>query len=347
MTAMAAEVADGLLVMPFHTRRSLAELTRPNLEIGLDRAGRAPADLTVVCEAILCTGRDEAELATADAGARTLVAFYGATPAYRPVLEVHGWGELQTDLHGLSKQGRWSEMAALVDDEVLSALVDPRDPEGGRRRDRRPLRGLRGPGGGVLPVRVFSRSGRRRRGRGHVGPWLVTATDPAAVTDWEAAGRRIEVAGRDVFVLDVPPTGEVTGPPVLVLHGFPSASFDYRHVLRRAARRSPGAPLRLPRLRALGQARPPLLDRAPGRRDRGRGGRRGPRPGRVAHPRHGRLRGRRGARSRPRWHARLRDRAPGAHERFDLHRDGPALGGAAAPAVVAGRAQRRRRVRRR
>jgi probable F420-dependent oxidoreductase len=122
MTAMAAEVADGLLVMPFHTRRSLAELTRPNMEIGLDRAGRASADLTVVCEAILCTGRDEAELATADAGARTLVAFYGATPAYRPVLEVHGWGELQTDLHVLSKQGRWSEMAALVDDEVLGAL---------------------------------------------------------------------------------------------------------------------------------------------------------------------------------------------------------------------------------
>ena len=76
----------------------------------------------MVCEAILCTGRDEAELATAEAGARNLVAFYGATPAYRPVLEVHGWGELQTDLHGLSKQGRWSEMAALVDDEVLRAL---------------------------------------------------------------------------------------------------------------------------------------------------------------------------------------------------------------------------------
>jgi probable F420-dependent oxidoreductase len=123
MTAMAAEVADGLLVMPFHTRRSLDELTRPNMEVGLARAGRGPEDLTVVCEAILCTGRDEEELATAEAGARYLVAFYGATPAYRPVLEVHGWGELQTDLHGLSKQGRWSEMAALVDDEVLGALA--------------------------------------------------------------------------------------------------------------------------------------------------------------------------------------------------------------------------------
>jgi probable F420-dependent oxidoreductase len=123
MTAMTAEVADGLLVMPFHTRRSLDELTRPNLERGLARAGRAATDVTVVCEAIICTGRDEAELAVAEAGARGLVAFYGATPAYRPVLEVHGWGELQTELHGLSKQGRWSEMASLVDDEVLGALA--------------------------------------------------------------------------------------------------------------------------------------------------------------------------------------------------------------------------------
>jgi len=67
----------------------------------------------------------------------------------------------------------------------------------------------------------------------------VTATDPAAVTDWEAAGRLLEVGGRDVFVRDVPPAGDVIGPPVLVLHGFPSASFDYRHVLDalRAGRR--------------------------------------------------------------------------------------------------------------
>src|SRR3954447_11061800 len=123
MTAMTAEVADGLLIMPFHTRRSLDELTRPNLERGLASAGRAADDLTVVCEAILCTGRDEAELAVAEAVARGLVAFYGATPAYRPVLEVHGWGELQTELHALSKQGRWSEMSSLVDDEVLGALA--------------------------------------------------------------------------------------------------------------------------------------------------------------------------------------------------------------------------------
>ena len=122
MTAMTAEVADGLLVMPFHTRRSLDELTKPNLARGLARGGRGQGDVSVVCEAIVSTGRTEEEMAVAEAGSRGLVAFYGATPAYRPVLEVHGWGELQTELHGLSKQGRWSEMATLVDDEVLHTL---------------------------------------------------------------------------------------------------------------------------------------------------------------------------------------------------------------------------------
>jgi pimeloyl-ACP methyl ester carboxylesterase len=64
----------------------------------------------------------------------------------------------------------------------------------------------------------------------------MTATDPAAVTEWEAAGRRITVDGREVFVRDVPAAGEENGPPVLVLHGFPSASFDYRHILERMRR---------------------------------------------------------------------------------------------------------------
>jgi pimeloyl-ACP methyl ester carboxylesterase len=65
----------------------------------------------------------------------------------------------------------------------------------------------------------------------------MTTPDPAAVVEWEAAGRHITVDGRDVFVVDLPATGEENGPPVLVLHGFPSASFDYRHILDRMRRR--------------------------------------------------------------------------------------------------------------
>lgn len=130
MTAMAAEVADGVLLHPFTSERFVREQSWPRLEDGLHAAGRARDDFTVVGEAIVCAGRDEAELAEAEAGVRGLLAFYGSTPSYRPALEVHGWGDLQPELNRLSKEGGWDRMSALVDDEVLHTFAvhgHPRD----------------------------------------------------------------------------------------------------------------------------------------------------------------------------------------------------------------------------
>jgi probable F420-dependent oxidoreductase len=118
-TRAAAEVADGLLVMPFGSKRFLHEVTLPNVRAGLAAAGRAAGDFTVVPEIIVSVdGEDPGHTA-----ARRLLAFYGSTPAYRPVLEVHGWGELQPELNALSKQGRWQEMGRLIDDEVLHTIA--------------------------------------------------------------------------------------------------------------------------------------------------------------------------------------------------------------------------------
>jgi len=119
LTRMVAEVADGLLVMPFGSKRFLAEVTMPNVAAGLAAAGRSRAELAVVPEIIVSD-------ATSDPGhaaARRLLAFYGSTPAYRPVLDVHGWGDLQPELNALSKQGRWTEMAGLIDDDVLHTIA--------------------------------------------------------------------------------------------------------------------------------------------------------------------------------------------------------------------------------
>ncbi len=55
-----------------------------------------------------------------------------------------------------------------------------------------------------------------------------------AVADWEARGRRIAVDGLEVFVLDAPALGPETGDPLLVLHGFPTCSFDWRSVIEPA-----------------------------------------------------------------------------------------------------------------
>jgi hypothetical protein len=75
------------------------------------------------------TGRDEAEMATAATGVRGQIAFYGSTPAYRGVLELHGWGDLQDELNRMSKEGRWAEMGGLIDDDMLAtfAVIAPLD----------------------------------------------------------------------------------------------------------------------------------------------------------------------------------------------------------------------------
>ncbi len=75
------------------------------------------------------TGRDEAELRSAAVGARKQIAFYASTPAYRTVLELHGWGELQTELHRLTREDRWDAMGTLIDDTILAefAVVAPVD----------------------------------------------------------------------------------------------------------------------------------------------------------------------------------------------------------------------------
>ncbi len=83
-------------------------------------AGLEP--LEIVPELILCAGRNEAEMAAADAGCRALLGFYASTPAYRPVLETEDRGEVQAPLAELSRTGRWAEMGALIDDDLLAAI---------------------------------------------------------------------------------------------------------------------------------------------------------------------------------------------------------------------------------
>jgi probable F420-dependent oxidoreductase len=128
MTEVAGEVADGFFAHPFTSRESLLRHTLPALERGLARAGRTRADLEVICATLVVTADREEELARVKLAARKQLAFYGSTPAYRPTLDCHGWGDLHAELNRLSKQGRWDDMTELVDDEVLEtiAVVGPR-----------------------------------------------------------------------------------------------------------------------------------------------------------------------------------------------------------------------------
>lgn len=123
LTRAAAEHADGLLVMPFSTKRFLHQRTMAAVRAGLQQAGRNVAEFAVVPEVIVATGATDAEREAAEAATRRLLGFYASTPAYAPVLAEHGWQELQPELNALSKQGRWSEMGARIDDEVLHTIA--------------------------------------------------------------------------------------------------------------------------------------------------------------------------------------------------------------------------------
>jgi probable F420-dependent oxidoreductase len=123
MVRLAAEVADGLLVMPFNTAEHFRQRTLPAIEEGLVRGGRARSALTVTGEVIVCCGSSDAEIEAARLGGQWLLAFYASTPAYRPVLEVEGWEDLQPELNKLSKSGRWEEMPNMIDDTMLNTLA--------------------------------------------------------------------------------------------------------------------------------------------------------------------------------------------------------------------------------
>jgi len=130
MTEVAGEVADGFVAHGFTTERYLREVTLPAIERGLAKAGRARSSFALCCPVFLVTGDDERAFVASRDAVRAQIAFYASTPAYRPVLELHGWGELQTELNDLTRRGAWGEMAGRVSDEVLEtiAVVAP-DPD--------------------------------------------------------------------------------------------------------------------------------------------------------------------------------------------------------------------------
>ncbi|OBA63930.1 LLM class F420-dependent oxidoreductase [Mycobacterium sp. 1100029.7] len=129
MTRTAAEVADGLLVMPFHSAQHFAERTIPAIAEGLRRSQRSADDFEVIAQAMVAVGSTEEDLAAAINGVASLIAFYGSTPAYLPVLEVEGGAEVQPELNALSKQGRFAEMRALVTDEMVARIGIVGTPE--------------------------------------------------------------------------------------------------------------------------------------------------------------------------------------------------------------------------
>jgi probable F420-dependent oxidoreductase len=142
MTAVAGEVADGFLVHPFSSPRFLRDHTLPALARGFAARGGRPGGFELAWPVMVATGRTDEERDAAEAATRAQIAFYGSTPAYRPVLDAHDRGALQPELNRLSKQGDWPQMAALVDDDLLDAIAVRGSPADAAREVRARTEGL-------------------------------------------------------------------------------------------------------------------------------------------------------------------------------------------------------------
>jgi probable F420-dependent oxidoreductase len=122
MVEVAGRVADGLIVHPFHTPAFLTAETLPALRRGMDMEGRDRSAVEVTVQTMVAIGDDDDQVAQARQAAKAQLAFYGSTPAYRGMLDHHGFGDLQPRLRDLTREGRWAEMSSHVPDELVDLV---------------------------------------------------------------------------------------------------------------------------------------------------------------------------------------------------------------------------------
>jgi probable F420-dependent oxidoreductase len=123
MTEVAAEVANGVIAHGFTTAQYLREVTLPAVQRGLAKSGRSRAAFDIILPAMVVTGVDEEAFARSKQAVQSQLAFYASTPAYRPVLELHGWGDVQNAAHQLTREGRWQDLGALITDDILNTFA--------------------------------------------------------------------------------------------------------------------------------------------------------------------------------------------------------------------------------
>ena len=128
MTETAGEVCDGFICHAFTTERYLREVTLPALERGMATGGRSRDDFEITGPFFVVTGTTEEEMSASRTAVCGQIAFYASTPAYKGVLDLHGWGDLHHELNRMSKEGAWEAMAHLIDDEMLEAFAVVAEP---------------------------------------------------------------------------------------------------------------------------------------------------------------------------------------------------------------------------
>jgi len=127
MTEVVGEVGDGLVAHPFTTRRYIDEVTIPALARGAAKAGRPTPGIAL--PVFVALGRDESEIRAASLEIGKQIAFYGSTPAYLPVLDLHGWAAAGAAMNAASRRGEWEAMGSIITEEMLREFACVGTPE--------------------------------------------------------------------------------------------------------------------------------------------------------------------------------------------------------------------------
>ena len=127
MTQAAAESSDGFIVHPFHTTKFLENITLPSVKKGLELSTAKEFDISL--GVMVATGTTDEEIAKARDACKAQIGFYGSTPAYKVVLEQHGWESIQPDLNSLTKKGLWQDIPSLISDEILESIAVTGTPD--------------------------------------------------------------------------------------------------------------------------------------------------------------------------------------------------------------------------
>ncbi len=123
MVDTACAVADGIIIHSFCTETHFKQVMLPALKANLEKYGRSLDDFEIQFPVFVAAGDDEASLEKAKDAIRYRLGFYGSTPAYKNVLDTHGWGDLQPRLNRMTKEGHWDQLSAQIPDEMLHAFA--------------------------------------------------------------------------------------------------------------------------------------------------------------------------------------------------------------------------------
>jgi probable F420-dependent oxidoreductase len=120
---LAGELCEGLHAHPFNSPKYLREFVLPNVEKGLQKAGRSRKDFKIATTAFVIVGRNQEEIEKAKAGVRQQISFYASTRTYKVVLDMHGWGDVSARLNEKAAKGDWGAMAKEITDEMLEVYA--------------------------------------------------------------------------------------------------------------------------------------------------------------------------------------------------------------------------------